>query len=337
MGKKTLTRDEIQALPKVELHVHLDCCLGFEAVSQLKPGVTPAAYRKAFIGAPKYKDLGHFLKIIDNSLALMQTGKGLQTAVAGLFRQLAQDNVIYAEIRFAPLLHLQQGLTPEEVVKIVEESVSQSVEETGIEARVILCTLRHYSEEQSMKTARLVEKFQGTRIAALDLSADEARFPIDAHRAAFRHIKELGIPCTAHAGEARGPGSVWETLEYLQPARIGHGVRSIEDPALMEVLKKKNIHLEVCPTCNVQIDIFDNYAGHPIDRLYKAGLSVGINTDGRAVSSLSLSDEYQKLQQTFDWKAEHFNACSLSALEAAFLPEETKKTLIKKLPALHEE
>jgi len=329
--KSQLSRKEIELLPKVELHVHLDCCLSFDVVSKLKPGITREKYSKDFIGANKYKNLADFLELIDNSLELMQTGKGLRLVTQDLFQQFKQDNVIYAEIRFAPLLHLQQGLTPAEVVRTVEESVSRFVEETGIEARIILCTLRHHSKEQSMTTVKLAEQFQGTRVAALDLSADEAGFPLYAHISAFDYARKKGIHCTAHAGEAKGPKSVWETLEHLKPSRIGHGVRSIEDPKLVEELKKKNIHLEVCPSCNVQIDVFDTYADHTIDRLYNAGVSVGINTDSRTVTNISLTDEYERLQQVFGWGAEHFLKCNQNALAAAFLPAEIKEILEENL------
>jgi adenosine deaminase len=329
-GNTHLSRREIEALPKVELHVHLDCCLSFDVVSKLRPGISREEFSRDFIGPAKYRDLADFLKIIDHSLELMQTQKGLRLVCEDLFQQFKQDRVIYAEIRFAPLLHLRQDLLPEEVVGIVEESVSRCVEETGIEARIICCTLRHFSEEQSMMTVKLVEKFQGTRVTALDLGADEAGFPVDAHISAFRRARERGIPCTAHAGEAKGPESVRETLAYLQPSRIGHGVRSIEDPVLVEELSKKNIHLEICPSCNVQIDVFDTLAHHPIHRLYEAGVSLGINTDGRTITDVSLSEEYERLQQVFGWGAEQFRICNQKALAASFLPAAQQQELQKK-------
>jgi adenosine deaminase len=330
-NKNQLRREEIQLLPKIELHVHLDCCLSFDVVSRLKPGISREEYTIDFLGRPKYKNLADFLKIIDHSLQLMQTRESLGLVTEDLFQQFKKDNVIYAEIRFAPLLHLQQGLSPADVVRTVEESVSRCVKETGIEARIILCTLRHYSREQSMTTVKLVEQFSGTRVAALDLSADEAGFPIDAHTAAFHYAREKGIYCTAHAGEAKGPESIWDTLEYFKPSRIGHGVRSIEDPLLLDELIRKRIHLEVCPSCNVQIDVFKTYADHPINRLFNRGISVGINTDGRTVTNISLSDEYERLKQTFGWGLEHFRTCNQNALQAAFLPGEIKAALQEKL------
>jgi len=328
---KLLNPREFQRLPKVELHVHLDCCLSFDAVSRLKPGITKEEYAHDFIGIPKYKDLADFLKIIDNSLVLLQTEQGLRLAVEDLFQQFKADHVIYGEIRFAPFLHVQQGLEPEQVVGIVEESVSRCAKDTGIEAGIILCALRHYSQQQSMDTVKLVEQFRGTRVVALDLSADEAGFPIDAHVPAFHYAREQGLYFTAHAGEARGAESVRETLSQFKTTRIGHGVRSIEDPQLLEELKEDNIHLEVCPSCNIQIDVFDTYTDHPVDKLYNAGVSIGINTDTRSISDITLSEEYRRLQEVFGWNTEHFLKCNRNALGAAFIPQEKRNRLELKL------
>lgn len=203
--------------------------------------------------------------------------------VHDLFRQMAEDNMVYAEIRFAPLQHLEKGLTPFEVVSTAEQATAEAAKETGIEARLILCTLRHFTREQSMETVKLVEQFAGTYVAGFDIAGNESGFPIDNHVEAFKYAKEKLIFCTPHAGEAKGAESVWETLQYFAPSRIGHGVRSIEDKKLVQHLAKNKIHLEVCPTCNVQIDIYNTYKNHPVDELYKAGVSLNINTDTRTI------------------------------------------------------
>ena len=322
-----LTLEEIRKLPKVELHVHLDCCLSFDVVSQLRPSITRQIYEDEFIAPAKCQNLADFLNRIQSSIQLMQTERNLRLVTEDLFRQFREDNVIYAEIRFAPLQHLNEGLTPEQVTDTVERSLSHMVEETGIEARLILCTLRHFTEKQSLRTAELVEEFRGTRVVGMDLAADEAGFPLDAHIKSFEYAHHHCLHCTAHAGEAKGAESVHETLELLKTCRIGHGVRSIEDPELINILKRKKIHLEICPTCNVQINVYDSYEDHPIDRLYRHGVSLGINTDGRAISNITLSAEYERLQRIFGWGKEHFLACNRSALEAAFLPDTQKERL----------
>jgi adenosine deaminase len=320
-------------LPKVELHLHLDCNLSYEVVSAIDPSVTKEDYLQDYIAPEKCIDLADFLKRAVKGFALMQTREQLQLVVHDLFKQLVADNVLYAEIRFAPLQHLQQGLTPYEVVAATEKATAAAIKETGIEARLILCTLRHFTEAQSLQTAQLVQQFKGTQVTGFDIAADEAGFPIDAHITAFKYAKEKNIFCTAHAGEAKGAASVWETLQYFGPSRIGHGIRSFEDEKLITHLKEHKIHLEICPTCNVQINIYDTYKNHPVDKLYRSGVSLNINTDARTICNINLNREYEKLQQNFGWTVDDFYTTNVNALQAAFIPDEVKTILLAKLKA----
>jgi adenosine deaminase len=318
-------------LPKVELHLHLDCSLGYDVVKQLDPSVTEERYRHEFIAPPKCDDLVDFLKRAVKGFQLMQTKEALRLVVLDLFKQLKADNVLYAEIRFAPFLHLEKGLTPYEVVQTVEAATAEAVKQTGVEARLILCTLRHYTTEQSMATVKLVEQFAGTYVAAFDIAGDEAGCPITNHVAAFNYAKEKGLHITAHAGEAAGPESVWETLEYFKPTRIGHGARSIEDEKLVVHLKEKKIHLEICPSCNVQTSMYDTYKDHPVDTLKKKGVALNINTDCRTIVDITLNREYNKLHENFGWTKQDFYDCNVQALTAAFIPQSLKDQLLGKL------
>ena len=318
-------------LPKVELHLHLDCSLSYEVVSQIDPSITLEEYRTRFIAPVKCVDLAEFLACAPSSFPLMQTEEQLRLVTLDLFEQLVADNVLYAEIRFAPLLHTERGLSPHQVVASVEAATAEAVRNTGIEARIILCTLRYFSEAQSMETVRLVEDFRGTYVAGFDIAADKPGNVIDAHIPAFRYARDQGIPFTAHAGETRGPIIVWDTLEHFAPSRLGHGVRAIEDPALVEHLRQQQIHLEVCPSCNVQTDIYDTYADHPIDFFYRAGLSVGVNTDTRTIGNMTLCQEYEKLHQTFGWDTQDFLQCNRNALNAAFVPDDVRNRLTARL------
>ena len=318
-------------LPKVELHLHLDCSLSYEVVNKINPSITEEIYRHDFIAPAKCLDLVDFLKRAVKGFSMMQTKEALQLVVQDVFKQLKADNTLYAEIRFAPFLHLEKGLTPYEVVQTIEAATAEAVKQTGVEARLILCTLRHYTEEQSMATVKLVKQFKGTYVVAFDIAGDEAGCPITNHVAAFKYAREKGIHITAHAGEASGPGSVWETLENFAPSRIGHGARSAEDKKLMEHLKNKKIHLEICPSCNVQTSMYEEYKNHPVDELKKAGVSVNINTDCRTIVDITLNREYNKLHETFGWAKQDFYECNVNALKAAFIPEELKNRLIEKL------
>src|SRR5579872_3053092 len=209
-SQKETTPMDFRQYPKVELHLHLDCSLSYNVVHRLNPAITEEAYQHDFIAPAKCTNLVDFLARTPHPLALMQTEEQLRLVVADVFEQLQRDNLLYAEIRFAPFLHTDLGLTPEQVVAIVEGATANACATTGIQARLILCTLRHFSTEQSLQTAKLVERFRGTYVAALDLAGDEAGCPIEPHIPAYQYAIDHNLPRTAHAGEASGPQSVWE-------------------------------------------------------------------------------------------------------------------------------
>ena len=318
-------------LPKVELHLHLDCSLSYEVVQQIDPSVSIEEYRRDYIAPTKCTNLAEFLTRAVKGFALMQTKDRIQLVVHDLFRQLKADNTLYAEIRFAPLQHLEGGLTPYEVVAAAEEATTAAILQTGIEARLILCTLRHYSAAESMETVKLIEEFRGTNVSGFDIAADEAGFPIANHLEAFQYAHQKDIFCTAHAGEAKGADSVWETLKYFGPTRIGHGVRSAEDEKLVAHLRDNKIHLEICPTCNVQINIYNEFKDHPIDMLYRQQVSLSVSTDTRTITDTTLTKEYSKLQEHFNWTIKDFYNCNVNALKAAFITEEVRAALLTKL------
>ncbi len=319
------------ALPKVELHLHLDCSLSYDVVSRIEPSITPEEYDARFVGPPKCADLAELLTYAPPNYPVMQTEEHPRLVTLDLFDQLRRDNVLYAELRYAPLLHTEKGLTARQVVASVESATAEGVRSTGVEARIILCTLAFYPAAQSMETVRLVEEFQGTYVAGFDVAADNPVDPISDHIPAFRYAREHGIPYTAHAGESRGAKNVRQTLLDLSPQRLGHGVPCLEDPALVEHLLQHQIHLEVCPGCNVQSNVFETYADHPIDRLYRMGIPVSVNTDARTMCGHTLSQEYASMHETFGWGPDDFYACNQNALNAAFLPDDVRSALQARL------
>ena len=322
---------DLRSLPKIELHLHLDCSLSYQAVSALEPSVTREEYQRDYIAPERCANLADFLSRAPKGFRLMQTVDSLRLVTEDVFRQLVEDGVIYAEIRFAPLLHTERGLRAERVVAVVERAVDGLIRETGMQAGVILCTLRHFTEAQSLLTAELVEKFRGSRVVALDIAGDEAGFPLDAHVGAYRYARDHGLFRTAHAGEGLGPESVWETLRLLDPQRIGHGTRSIEDPKLVEHLREKRIHLELCPTSNVQIiPSIGTIEEHPIDRLYRAGVSLNVNSDSRMLTPTTLTREYESLQRVFNWSEQDLLRANLMGLDAAFVDNGLKQCLRKR-------
>ena len=324
-----------QHFPKIELHLHLDCSLSYEVVQAIKPEITKEEYHQSFIAPAKCTDLADYISRAIKGFELMQTPEQLRLVTLDLFKQLKADNVVYAEMRFAPLQHTMQGLTPIEVVQAVNDAMQEGIATFGVQVGLILCTLRHYTQQQSMETVQLVNHFKGSHVVGFDIAADEAGFPIDNHIAAFAFAKENNIPCTAHAGEAKGAQSVWETLAYFHPRRIGHGVRSCEDGLLLIALRQNNIHLEVCPTSNIQTNVYDIMKNHTINKIYESGVSMSINTDARTISNVTLTSEYATLEKVFGWTKERFTTCNLAAIDHAFASPETKEAIRKIIKDFH--
>lgn len=323
-------------LPKVELHLHLDCSLSYEVVKTIQPKINLEEYKQSFIAPPKCTDLADYITRAIKGFELMQTKEQLRLVTLDLFKQLKEDNVVYAEIRFAPLQHIYQGLSSKEVVEAVNLATEEGIKTFGVEAGIILCTLRHYSEAQSMETAELVRSFKGTHVVGFDIAADEAGFPIDKHVKAFGLVSQSGIPCTAHAGEAKGATSVWETLQKLHPQRIGHGVRSAEDEHLLLFLKENNIHLEICPTSNIQTNVFDKIENHSLNKIYHSGVSMGLNTDARTISNVSLSSEYELVRKVFKWENNDLKKCNLEAINHSFASDAVKDKIRKIIHAAYQ-
>ena len=315
----------------VELHLHMDICMSFEAVASLDPGVDADTYRREFVGPERFDSLVSFLAFTGRHIELLQTERGLRTCMRDLRAQLAADDAMHAEPRFAPLLHLEGDLSAREVVEIVLEE-ARAWQRDGLSCAVILCTLRHYSEAESIETARLVTAAHSEELpVALDLAGDEAGYPLSTHLPAFEIVRGAGGPFTVHAGEAAGAQSVREVLDHLRPRRISHGVRAIEDPDVVARLVREGVHLEACPSSNVQTSTVPSIAEHPIDALAKAGVSIGISTDQRGITDTTLTREMRLLVEAFGWDRAVLARRQLDALEAAFVTEPERARLRERL------
>jgi adenosine deaminase len=315
--------------PKVELHLHIDCSLSFNFVSKVLPGISREEYERVYNTPVDCCSLNDYLACAKAAIALMQTREQIFDATLDVIHQLELDHVIYGELRFAPLQHLEKGLTPEEVVEASIDAVKSY--QGPVKVNLILCTLRHFTREQSDLTADLVIKYHQQGVVSLDLAADEAGFSLVNHATAFEKVRQHKIPCTAHAGEARGSESVLETLNVLKTQRIGHGIRSVEDEALLERLKRDQIHLEICPTSNHITQVYPKGENYPIEKLKEAKVSFGINTDGRAISNVTLADEYAWLVQNKAWTIDDMFQANVDALNAAFINDDERTLLMDKL------
>ena len=315
----------------VELHLHMDICMSFEAVASLDPAVDFDTYRREFVGPSRFDSLTAFLASTERHVEMLQTEHGLRTCMRDLRAQLAADKALHAEPRFAPLRHIEGDLTSREVCEIVVEE-ARGWQQDGLSCAVILCALRHYTEAQSIETAQLCTALHADDLpVAFDLAGDEAGYPLAPHLPAFEIVRGADGPFTVHAGEAAGPESVREVLDRLEPRRISHGIRAVEDPDLVARLVREGVHLEACPSSNVQISVVVSMDEHPIGALVDAGVSIGISTDQRGITDTTLIDEMRHLVGAFGWDRAVLLRRQLDALEAAFVTEPKRARLTEQL------
>lgn len=326
---------DFRALPKLELHCHLDGCLRLETAREiaLATGVPlPASLRQALVAPEVCLDLGDYIRRIDFALELLQRPEDLFRLAEELMESWAAENVIYGEARFAPQLHSRSGMTMQQTLDEVHAGLASGQKKFGVRFGLIVCCVRHQPAELSLKVARLAEKNMD-KVCALDLAGDELRFGAANHRPAFELAEQAGLHRTVHAGEAAGAASVREALDLLHAERLGHGVRVEDPPQLLEELRRREMALDMCPKSNLQTCAVASLAAHPAPRLLRQGLRITISTDARTTSDSSVSQEFETLQRSHGWGPAEFWACQQNAAQAAFAPESVRAELRAALSA----
>lgn len=318
--------EEIRNLKKVELHLHLDGSVEIDTIKKITDEDIDVLKNK-MIAKDKCENLSEYLTKFDTPIECMQTKDNLKLISSELVNYLEKENVIYAEIRFAPMFHTRCGLTYEEVVESVLEGLNEN---TNVKTNLILCMMRGFPKEDNIKTIEVAEKYLNKGVCALDLAGAEDKYPLRDYVDLFNIIKEKNIPFTIHAGE-NGSYEEINLAIKIGTKRIGHGIHAYESDDTIKLLKEKNILLEICPTSNVQTNSVDKYENHPINKFYKDNLNICINTDNKTVSNVSLTDEYIKLHDTFNFSINDFKNININAVKSSFLNEDEKKQLINKI------
>jgi adenosine deaminase len=323
----------IRELPKVELHLHLDGCMSFDAVSLLEPGLTRETFDTEFVAPAQLDGLAGFLERTTRHLALLQTPQALAICIRDLYAQLAADNVVYAEARFAPHLHRRQGMSLETIVATMAEEIAALNRQGPVTVRLLLCSLWTDPPEFTEQVMELaIAHRAGGIVVGIDVAGNEADPRRFEHLQVLARAKARGVNFTVHAGEGNGPQSVTDVMDLLAPVRIGHGVRAIEDPPLLARLAAAGTHLEMCPSCNVQLGLYPDFGRHPMRRFLEAGVSAGISTDQRTITNTTVSDEYLRLAAADDfWGIERFRACNRMALAASFADDEARARIAQLL------
>lgn len=311
----------LRKMPKVELHVHLDGSVNLDLISNLS-GDNFDNIKEKMVAPDKCADLKDYLERFDYPCDFMQSKDNLELVAKSLLNDLKKDNVIYAEVRFAPLKHMNNGLSIDEVIN----SVINGFKDNDLKVNLILCMMRNDSFEDNMKVIETAKKYLNRGVCAVDLAGDEAHYPTGDFKDLFKVSKDYRIPFTIHAGEADGASSVESAIAF-GAKRIGHGIRCLEDKDLVNQIIDKNIHLEVCPTSNIQTNVVNSISEHPIRKLFDLGVNLSINTDNRTVSNTSLTNEYTLLRDNLNFGINDFIKCNINAINSSFLSDEDKVKL----------
>ena len=334
--KIEVTEELLRALPKTDLHCHLDGSMRLKTILELAqkqgvklPSETEEGLGKAIHKGEICKDLEDYLVAFDVTCSVLQTEESLYRAAYELGVDASAEGVRYLEVRYAPVLHQARGLKLTHIIDSVLEGLRAAKHETRIKYGVILCGIRHMSPETSLRLAELCVAYKNRGVVGFDLAGAEANFPAKEHRQAFQLILKNNVNCTAHAGEAYGPESIGQALHYLGAHRIGHGVRLREDGDLLNYVNDHRIPLECCPSSNGQTRAVDDMKTHPLKFYFDYGLRVTINTDNRLITDTTVSREYLIAHQQLGLSLEDLTTIMVSGFKSAFLPFREKQDLLR--------
>jgi len=263
------------------------------------------------------------------TIPLLQTKDALYRATYELVEDNAAENVSYIEVRYAPILHTEEGLRLEEVNDTVLQALEDAEQELGVRAGLIICGLRDRYESASMRQAELAAEYRHRGVVAFDLAGGEAGNPPKGHLHAFYHARNHLLNLTIHAGESWGPDSIRQALFYCGAHRIGHGISLQEDPELMQYFADHRIPLEMCPTSNVQTHVVPSLEAHPITTYVNAGVPVTVNTDNRLFSRTSVTDELWAVYQHCDINEKQLREIALNGFRYAFVPHTDKQHMLR--------
>ena len=335
-GPPQLSREALRRWPKAELHVHLDGCLRPATMLELAraqrvrlPADTPEALAAA-LTVKGARSLEEYLTKYQYTLAVLQTAPALERVAYEFVLDVAVENVRYVEVRYSPLLH-RPALTLVQAIEAPLRGIKRAEAETGTKVGLIVCGIRTRPASESLELARAAVDYRNAGLVAFDLAGAERGHPAREHRDAFAHAAQHGLACTCHAGEGDGAASIREALHVCGAQRIGHGTRLQEDPALLEEVVARRIPLEMCLTSNLHTHTVTAIAEHPFRGYLERGVQVSLNTDGRLMDGISLTDEYYLAHTALGLTREHLARVVLNACESAFLPDYEKVALVSRV------
>ena len=339
------TLDQIRAVPKVLLHDHLDGGLRPSTVVELAeetgyrdlPTHDPEELTKILTAGAHRGHLNLYLDAFRHTVGVMQTTDALYRVARECAEDLAADGVVYAEVRFAPELHTERGLTLDEVVHAVLAGFADGSRNRPITVCALLTAMR--TAARSLEIAELAVRHRDNGVVGFDIAGAEAGWPPSRHLDAFQYIHRENFHITIHAGEGFGLPSIWEAVQYCGTERLGHGVRIVEDiqispdgavqlGRLAAYIRDRRIPLEMCPSSNVQTGAVTSIERHPLRLLRQLQFRVTVNTDNRLMSQVSLSSEFELLVKAFGYGWSDIEWLTINAMKSAFGPFDERLLLI---------
>lgn len=316
----------IRNLPKVEQHVHIVGSTRPETLLWLtedggldKPFKTRREARKLF----QYKSFPQFIDVYCAVVDCITKESQLERITYEMLESDARCNVKYVEASFSAPDHVIRGLDYGKLLDAVNGGISRARMDFGIECNVRVDLVRNYGPKKGMEVLNWIDS-KSDNVISIDLGGSEERFPAKPYRPVYQRAKKMNLHLVAHAGEAAGAESIWQAVNELEVERIGHGVAAIDEPKLMEHLKKRNIAIEACPTSNVRTRVVNSLKNHPIKAFHNLGLAVTVNTDDPSMFGTDMNNEYLQLHNQLGFSVPELFKLSLNAVDSSFLPEESK-------------
>ena len=332
-----VTLEMIKRAPKVDLHYHLDGALRPQTIIELAreegvdlPTDDPKELAEWFSRGADRKNLALYLEGFDVTIAVMQSAHALERVAREAIEDVAADNVVYLEVRFAPVQHLQRGLNLEAVVESVLRGLAQGREKTGVEFGVILCAMRHQDVQTSLEVAELAVAFSTRGVVGFDIAGDENGHPPKKHLEAFNFIRSRNFNITIHAGEAFGIESIWQALQICGTQRIGHATRLVEDMVvhgtriekmgtLAHFIRDKRIPLEMCLSSNIQTGAAPSFDEHPFGVYFRNNFRAFLCTDNTLMSNTTMTNEFALAVKHFNLTLHDIEKITINAMKSAFL------------------
>ncbi|QLF69070.1 adenosine deaminase [Peteryoungia desertarenae] len=318
-------------LKKAELHVHIEGAappaLAYRQAE--KYGIDPATFIRD--GAYIWHDFTSFITAYDHVASVFRSSEDYAALAEVYLLELAAEDTIYAELFVSPDHGEAVGLSPDEYIGGLATGMEAAKAKTGIESRMIIIGERHLGPENVLNRAKWAAHYSHPLITGFNMAGEERMNRVADYSAAFDIVREAGLGITIHAGELCGAFSVADALDLVKPSRIGHGVRAIEDADLVRRLADLGTVLEVCPGSNIALKVFPDFKSHPLRQFRDAGVRVCLNSDDPPFFHTSLAREYEIASQEFGFTDDEINAMTRTALEAAFVDEETRAILLAKL------